>query len=546
MREVPVLIVGAGPVGLTTSILLSRMGVPTLLVERRSGISTLPRARGIMSRSVEIWSHFGLYPEMTDFSLSRDWCRSFLYLDTLAGDLIGAMPSNCMAPEAQQTATAYEFRCAAQDQIDAMLWRCAAGYPEAEIQFSTELLDIEQDDAGVMVTLGHEDGTTEPIRAAWLVAADGGRSPVRERLGIRMSGPPALGSFINTHFTADLGRWTAGREATLLWVLAHGNVGCFQPLDGQRRWMCQILFDPLIEPPEIWTASRVVRRLRDMIGDRDVDTVDIDLHSSYAYTVAAQVADRLRDRRALLVGDAAHRIPPAGGIGMNTGVQTAHNLAWKLAAVLKGQATDRLLDTFDSERREVASRACTYGQENLGHIRAIAGASSRHEQRAAIAASRQYGNWSGLDLGVHYEGSGAYLPDGRPAPMVAHPVVDYVPNATPGYRAPHLWLRRAEERFSATDLFERHFVLLTGRAGGPWIDAVRHCQQPAPVLAFEVSDSGDLRPESDFLGLYGINEDGAVLVRPDGHVAWRTARLVGRPGPTLHRALCAVLCRPAQ
>ncbi len=197
MSEVPVVICGAGPVGLTMSILLSRMGIPTLLVERRESVSTLPRARGIMSRTVEIWSHFGLYPEMTEFSLPPSWCQEFLYLDTLAGELIGAMPSNCMAPDAQQETTAYEFRCAAQDQIDSMLWRCAAAYPLAEIRFSTELVEHSQDDDGVTVTLQQADGSQELVRTSWLVGADGGRSPLREASGITSTGPTALGSFVN-------------------------------------------------------------------------------------------------------------------------------------------------------------------------------------------------------------------------------------------------------------------------------------------------------------------------------------------------------------
>ncbi len=543
MSEVPVVICGAGPVGLTMSILLSRMGIPTLLVERRESVSTLPRARGIMSRTVEIWSHFGLYPEMTEFSLPPSWCQEFLYLDTLAGELIGAMPSNCMAPDAQQETTAYEFRCAAQDQIDSMLWRCAAAYPLAEIRFSTELVEHSQDDDGVTVTLQQADGSQELVRTSWLVGADGGRSPLREASGITSTGPTALGSFVNNHFSADLSRWTAGREATLLWTFANGNVGCFQPLDGKQRWMCQIMFDPRVDTPESWTRERVIRRLRDMIGDPAADDVVFDLHSTYTYSVAATVTDRLRDRRLLLVGDAAHRIPPAGGIGMNTGVQTAHNLAWKLAAVIRGEATPALLDTFDLERREVAERACAYGTTNLGYIGAIRQAQTREAQQDAVAGSRQYGNWSGLDLGVHYEGPGAYVPDDQPAPDVEHPIVDYVPCAKPGYRAPHMWLLRQGERLSSVDLFERDFVLLTGSAGGSWLEAARDSTLPCPVTGIGVGAHGDVEPEVDFAKLYGIGEAGAVLVRPDGHVAWRTHELAPDPAGALHEALDAVLCR---
>lgn len=545
MREVPVIICGAGPVGLTTSIQLSRLGIETLLVERRSSVSTLPRARGIMSRTVEIWSHYGLYQEMTDVSLPANWCDEFIYADTLAGDIIGTMPSNCMAPGAQAENTAYDFRCAAQDQIDAMLLRCAQTYRSAEIRFSTDMLSQVQDEDGVTVTLRLPDGSTGQVRAQYLVAADGGRSQIRESLGIGSTGPTALGCFVNNHFTADLSRWTADRQATLIWAFGEGKVGLFQPLDGKKRWMAQIMFDPTVDPPASWTDEKVLRRLRDMIGDEAADEVDIDLHSSYTYVIEATVADRLRDRRVFLVGDAAHRIPPAGGIGMNTGVQTAHNLAWKLALALTGDATDGLLDTFDTERREAAQRACDYGVTNLGYVRAIRAAETRDGQVAAIAASKQYGNWAGLDLGVHYAGPGAYVPDETPQAEAEHSVVDYLPSAKPGYRAPHFWLVDGTRRLSSTDLFETDFVLLTGAEGTAWLDAARHPHLPVAVDAYDVHETGRLVPELDFCKLYEIEPSGSVLVRPDGHVAWRSVIAPSEPADSLRDALTAVVRPPS-
>jgi putative polyketide hydroxylase len=544
LREVPVIICGAGPVGLTSSIQLSRLGVETLLVERRDSVSTLPRARGIMSRTVEIWSHYGLYKEMTDFSLPADWCHEFTYTDALAGDIIGTMPSNCMAPGAQAENTAYEFRCAAQDQIDAMLLRCARSYSSGEIHFSTELVSHSQDEEGVTVRLRLSDGSTEEVRAQYLIAADGGHSPIREALGVGSTGPTSLGCYVNNHFTADLSRWTADRQATLIWTFGQGKVGVFQPLDGKKRWMTQIMFDPAADPPESWTDEKVLRRLRDMIGDEAAEDVQFDLHSSYTYVVGATIADRLRDGRVFLVGDAAHRIPPAGGFGMNTGIQTAHNLAWKLALVLVGAATDGLLDTFDTERREAAQRACAYGVTNLGYMRAIGMAETREEQVAAIAASRQFGNWAGLDLGVHYEGPGAYVPDNSPQPEPGHPVVDYLPSAKPGYRAPHLWLHSGAARLSSIDLFETEFVLLTGAEGSAWLAAARDPKVPVRVRAYDVHDTGRLVPERDFCKLYEIEPSGAVLVRPDGHVAWRSVNAPPDPADSLRSAVTSVIRPP--
>jgi putative polyketide hydroxylase len=212
--------------------------------------------------------------------------------------------------------------------------------------------------------------------------------------------------------------------------------------------------------------------------------------------------------------------------------------------VIKGEAPETLLDTIDPERREVAQRACDFGRVNMGFITAIQAAKAREAQRAAVAASKQFCNWVGLDLGVHYEApDGAFIGDGTPFPPVSHPVTDYIPTAKPGYRAPHLWLHEGDRRFSSVDLFEKSFVLLAGSAGQAWATAARALGGPTPVQAFVIGPQGDLQPESDFEGLYGVGPDGAVLVRPDGHVAWRSAGASQTPAADLRQALDRILRR---
>jgi putative polyketide hydroxylase len=539
-----VTIVGAGPVGLTMSILLSRLGVPSVLVEKRAGVSTLPRARGVNQRTAEIWGQFGLYDALTEVSLPPPWCRRLLYTETMGGQIIGEMPSNSMSPGANAAFTSRDFRLTAQDRIDAILLQHANSYSTAQIRFQQELVDFDQDSDGVTATIEDKlTGEHQQIRSRFLVAADGGNSTAREMAGIKSVGAFNQGSYVNTHFRADLSRWTEGREAALIWTLGRGVEGAFNALDGEQRWSCQIQLGPEQDPVESWTPERVITRIRTMIGP-DARELEVELYSAHTYTISSLVAERLRDERLLLVGDAAHKIPPFGSIGMNTGVQTAHNLAWKLAAVLGGAAPLALLDTFDLERREVAQRVCTFGRVNAEYVSAIRAAETPEAKRAAVAASTSFGNWVGLDLGVHYEQPGAFVPDETAPPAIADPVTDYKPTAKPGYRAPHFWVRRGADRISSVDLFERDFVVLAGPKGNAWIAAAKRigARNPVGLVGYQVGPARELVPESvAFTELYGIESSGVVVVRPDGHVAFRSSTMTVNPEATLRDALHEIL-----
>jgi homoserine O-acetyltransferase len=548
-EQVPVLISGAGPVGLMMSILLSRQGIRNVLVEKRAGIGTLPRARGITARTVELFTQLGLADQVDQISLPPLWTAKFVYAETLAGELVGVMPSNTMAPGASAAYTPCDYKVAAQDRIDPMLFDCASRFDDADIRFSTELLGFTEDADGVWATVRGADGRQSRIRSSFIVAADGGKSLLRGLAGIGERGRTNLRSFVNNHIKADLSRFTKGREGPLIWTLAAGREGVFQMLDGDKNWAVQIQFDPEIDRPESWTEERVIATLREMIGSPDGDDVELEIIKTYTYTLSAMVSERLRQGRLLLVGDAAHQVPPYGGFGLNTGIQTAHNLAWKLGAVIRGEASSDLLDTFDTERREVADRVCAFGRVNAAYVEqlmAAVRAAATHEARSRIVSgTRQYGNWLGLDIGVHYEGAGAFVADDVALPAVADPVVDFVPHAKPGHRAPHLWVRRGAERMSTIMLFDNAFVLLAGPDGTPWVEAARRvsAQRAPSIVCYRVSEDGDLRPEQDFCRLYGISPSGAVLVRPDGHVALRVQSLPADPAATLQIAMDVILRR---
>lgn len=554
-ESVPVVVVGAGPAGLTMSMLLSRQGIDHLVLEKRARIGTLPRARGINVRSVEILTQLGLGEDLARDALGAPWTECFLYAETLTGPLIGRMPSMTVTGAAAAWSPC-DYRVAAQDRLDPMLYEHARHAAPNAIRLGHEVTDLRQDENGVLLQVQGADGSAYAVRAEYLVAADGGNSPTRALAGIEQMGQPNLRSFVNVHLRADLSRFTAGREATLIWTLAPGVEGVFQPLDGRDKWAIQIQFDPTTDSLEAWTPERIIDRICAMIGAPEARQVKFELLHVYTYTLSVMLAKSLRHERVLLVGDSAHKIPPYGGFGLNTGIQTAHNLAWKLSAVLRQQATPALLDTFSTERLEVARRVCAFGRTNAGYVEqmmaALRQADGVEARQEAFARSRQYGNWMGLDLGVHYEETGgAFVSDDVAPPAVTDAVVNYVPHAKPGWRAPHFWLQNREgARQSSLALFDTAFVLLTGEHGQEWIAAAATIQEGPGALtcpslkAWRVGVGADLVPESgtDFLGLYGVQADGAVLVRPDGHVAFRSPAAVADPVQTLRDALSSVLC----
>jgi putative polyketide hydroxylase len=532
-----VAICGAGPTGLTLSILLSRFGIRHLVIDRRDSVSAgVPRARGINHRTGEIWQLFGLGADLRRMTLAPEWLERMVYQETLAGPLIGTVETPSNLPGASSHLTPSDTYCISQDRTDAMLAGCAASHQEATLRFGTTLVAATQYPDSVDITLQTRAGQ-ESIRTRWLVGCDGTNSDVRAGAGMVQTRLATLDSFVNAHFVADLDRWTDSRKAVLLWNMQEGLEGVFGPLDGQHYWRCQITFDPSKDRIEDWTESKVLSRLKALIGAPDQEIPRIELRSFYPFEVRAALAQQFIDGRIILAGDAAHQIPPHGAMGMNTAVQSAHNLAWKLAAVIHGHASIILLDSYEAERREVAKRVIDHAIHNYERMVRIRKEATPEQRRDSVRGARNYGNSLGLDIGVHYEGQGAFLADGRPLPD-ATDVSQYTPTATPGWRAPHFWLKRGEERLSSISLSNGRFVLLCSADGESWKAAARSLGLKVRLDAYTVGPSGDLRTETDvFQGLYGIDADGCALIRPDGHVAFRSRKCSAAPLLSLRRAL---------
>jgi 2-polyprenyl-6-methoxyphenol hydroxylase-like FAD-dependent oxidoreductase len=539
MIEVPVLIVGGGPVGLTTSILLSRYGVASRLVERHPGTAFHPKARNINMRTMEVFRQCGVEDAVRAAGLAIERTVYLIWAESLAGreierrvprrsNTIGSAPS------------AVRHCLCAQDDLEPALRRYAESLAPGTIAFGTELTGFGQDANGVTATVRGPDGEKQ-IRANYMVAADGARSRVRPALGIPLHGMREVYRSINVLMSADLERWVKDRPAAIYLIQQPGLRCTFLTINGVNRWgfLINLPIDASFEPYNAERCAAVVRQAAG-VPDLEVKILGID-----PWVAAALVADRFTAGRVFVAGDAAHEMPPTGGFGLNTGVQDAHNLAWKLAAVLKGWARPALLDTYDTERRP-------WGQwvtdEALAHAYSM-GRGPRHDVASGDSpalARPEFHSELGVIFGASYA-SPAVIPDGTDAPEITNRVSQYIPTARPGARAPHVWLQTNGHRTCTHDLIGPGFTLFAGERGAPWRDAAREisAQLGVPISAYTVGAEADVRdPEGNWSEAYGVEPDGAVLVRPDGHVAWRQRSGVGDPAREMERALRAMSIAP--
>ena len=515
------LVVGGGPAGLAMAAQLGRFGIDCVLIERREQVSGHPRARSVNVRTAELFRRWGILDEVVAASLPLEWTGSLVYTETLAGREIGRTAMSVQPVVDGVEVSPAPWLLSSQDRIEPILEALARSQPSVQVRRGRRLEAVELHDGGdgVTATVVGPDGEPERIEARWLIAADGAASAVRRHCGIAMEGPAGLATLVNCHFRADLSPWTSHRPAALYWTTAPAR-NVFQKIDTADRWLCQIGYDPAVDPPESFTLERAAAWIRRSVGD---DSLAVDVLDVIPWVMSSTVAERFRHGPVFLVGDAAHQLPPSGGFGMNTAVQDTHNLAWKLAHVARGWAGEALLDTYHAERAPVARYNADRSLENtrnVGRIRKLVergGADPAAEQEAVAAAGR-YGNWLGMDLGLRYE-QGCLLADGTEPTPVADPVSDYRPEARPGHRAPHVPLDPHGRPGASTtlDLYDDRFVLLTGSALGP----AGGDRPPSAVMHPAAAHHPDTARRLE--AAHGITPTGAVLVRPDGHVAWRQA-----------------------
>ncbi|WP_430334352.1 FAD-dependent monooxygenase [Rhodococcus sp. ACT016] len=511
-RTSGVVIVGGGPVGLVLSIMLSRNGIENTLVEKRPRTSVHPKARGISARSMEVLRRVGLEDRVRSAGLPPEHVSMYCGTTLTAPDFVRATVDP--GADGREVTPAPGVICS-QDVLEAILFEEASELAGGAIRFGSEVASFTEDRAGVSADLRDSStGARSSIEADYLVGCDGSRSTVRAQCGIRMDGDTGLGHYVSVRFRAPLGALVADRVSASYFLTPPGRGG-FMAIDNDTHWIYQYPYDPETEDPTVFEESRWGEIVRAAAG---VDDLDVSVVDTSVWRMDAALAAAYRHRRVFLAGDAAHAVPPTGGHGMNVGIGDADNLAWKLAAVLSGHAGDGLLDTYEAERRPIARQvidvalgnACARGGYRIDDELLL---TARYRSEAVVDAAEHAG--SSIDTG------------------------GYTPSGLPGHRLPHVRMTGSR---STLDLIGTGFTLLHGpTAGEQWRDRVDDAaRQGLPITASVLTGQAASGETWDRLRrLCGLADTGAVLVRPDGHIAWRAED--SGSGAALAAALASLL-----
>jgi 2-polyprenyl-6-methoxyphenol hydroxylase-like FAD-dependent oxidoreductase len=515
----PVLIVGGGPVGLALAGELGWRGVPCTLIEKTDGTIEQPKMDLVGVRTMEFCRRWGIVDWVRDAPYPPDYPQDYIYVTGLNGYELGREPFPGRGFEANPPESPSKRERVPQDMFDPILRRFASGFPHVTLRTNCELVSFVETGSGVRAEVRDPvTGAAEAIEANYVVGADGGASTVRERLGIGMSGNPALTYTTNVLFRcpnfSEL--HDKGKGYRFIFIGPEGVWLTIVAVNGADRFRMSIVGTP---QKITHTEDDIRAALRRAMG-RDFD---YQILSVMRWVRRELVADRYGTDRVFIAGDAAHLMSPTGGFGMNTGIGDAVDLGWKLEAVVSGWGGAELLRSYEAERRPVGLRNVAEASRNLGRMLAtrerLPESAVFEPGAAGDAARKAYGDWfaaimrhewfaNGVMLGYRYDNSPIVWPDGTPAPPdPSHP---YTQTARPGARAPHVVL---DDGRSTLDLFGRGFTLLRLGADPPATGRIEGAaaQRGVPLRSVH-------RREPRLLAAY---ERALVLVRPDGHVAWR-------------------------
>jgi len=574
-----VLVIGSGPAGASAALFLATYGVDHIVITKYRWTANTPRAHITNQRTVEILRDMGIEDDIKAQGTPSSLMGHTVFCTSLAGDEIGRVRTWGTHParRADYTLASPSDNCDLPQTLLEPILIGHAAERGSRIRFDTEYTSLEQDDAGVTVTVRDRlSGHTYLIRAKYVIGADGGGSQVARDIGLPFEGQMDLAGSMNIVFHADLARYVEHRPSVLYWVLQPGSniggigMGLVRMVRPWDEWLIVWGYDIDQPPPQVDDAM-ATKIVHDLIGD---DTIPVTIRSTSLWGNNKMYATRYRAGRVFCTGDSVHRHPPSNGLGSNTSIQDSYNLAWKLAAVLSGKAGEGLLDSYDAERapvgRQIVLRANKsieeFGPifdalgftqtddpaEQIANMRARAdntpqAAAQRAALREALELKDYEFNAHGVELGQRYA-SRAVIGDGTPEPQfVRDPELYYHPTTWPGSRLPHCWLGRDGHQVSTHDVTGKgRFSLLTGISGEGWAEAAAGA---ARSLGIEI-DVCVIGPGREYTDVYDdwsrlreVTESGCVLVRPDAHVGWRAHELPADPEKNLTEALARLMDR---
>lgn len=578
-----VLVIGTGPAGSATAALLSSYGIETMVVNRYRWLANTPRAHITNQRTMEVLRDLGKEVEAEAYlhATEQDLMGENVFCESLAGEEIGRMKSwgkHPLSRAEHQLSSPSHMNDLPQTFMEPLLYStaCKRG---AQGRMSTEYVSHKQDANGVTTTLCDRlSGREFEVRSKYLVGADGGNSLVAEHIGTPIEGKMGVGGSMNILFRADLSKYVAHRPSVLYWVMQPGadvggiGMGLVRMIRPWNEWLIVWGYDINEPAPEVDEefATGVARQL---VGDPELE---IELLSANVWTVNDAYATHMQKGRVFIMGDAAHRHPPSNGLGSNTSIQDAFNLSWKLAAVLKGQAGDALLDSYSVERAPIAKQIVTRANQSIGEFgpifealgmtggediekikasmdaRTNAGADGEKQRAAirdAIAFKKYEFDAHGVEMNQRYKSAAVVTDDQMEPAFDLDAELHYQPTTWPGARLPHVWVfdRDSGAEVSSLDLCGKGlFTVLTGIGGEAWIDAAAAvgAEMGLEIVAHVI---GPRQPHVDHVGDWAraseISDTGCLLIRPDQHVGWRAADMTSDPEGELRRVLKAILAR---
>lgn len=576
--ETDVLIVGSGPAGGSAALLLSTLGVPNIMITKYRWTANTPRAHITNQRAMEIFRDVGIDDQVLADATEHGLVGDTVFCTSIAGEEIGRIRTWGTGADREadyQLASPCLTVDIPQTYLEPILVKNAT-MRGTQAQFSTEYISHVQDADGVNVSVVDRlTGHKYTIRAKYLIGADGARSKVAADIDLPLEGAMDIAGSMNITFKADIAEYVGHRPSVLYWVIQPGSnvggigAGLVRMVRPWNEWLIVWGFD-ITQPPPVVDEAAAIEIVRSLLG---MPGLDVDITGTSLWGNNEVYATHLQKGRVFCAGDAIHRHPPSNGLGSNTSIQDSYNLAWKIAAVLKGQAGESLLDTYSTERAPVAERIVKRANlssrefADLFHALGVTDAKTEEEmierieerkantpegaaKRAALVKAMEIKNYEfnahGVELGQFYSSS-AIVSDGTLPEPERDADLYYQVSTVPGSHLPHAWVGDHKRKLAMMDLAPyNRFTLITGVAGSAW-------QSAADKIGHELGVSVEavvIGPGHEVTDLYfdwsrlrEVSESGALLVRPDKHICWRAHELAVDPEDALRQALTVVLAR---